>query len=204
MARAISPLLLFRLVLKPHEVFQSLAGARPSATEVFFRLSIWLIALPPIFAYIGTRRFGWRLGATEPLILPREEVMGIAIGYFLVLVFGFITAGLVARWMSWTYEARNSLGIHFAVITVVGAPLVVGSIVHLYPDVFINILVLVPALIWSMYLLYKGLPIVLRISPQQGMLMASALIAYLLVAAVSLLGVTVVIWIHGVGPRIGF
>jgi hypothetical protein len=55
-----------------------------------------------------------------------------------------------------------------------------------------------------MYLLYRGLPIVLRIDPQRGMLMASALVAYLLVAAVSLLGLTVMLWIHGIGPRVGY
>ena len=67
--------------------------------------------------------------------------------------------------MATTYGARQSLGIHFAMITIVGAPLAVGSVIHLYPDVFVNILVLVPVLIWSMYLLYRGLPIVLHTTP---------------------------------------
>ena len=35
------------------------------------------------------------------------------------------------------------------------------------------------------------------------MLMASSLIAYLLVGAVSLLGISVVFWVHGIGPSIG-
>ena len=61
---------------------------------------------------------------------------------------------------------------------------------------------LVPTLIWSMYLLYRGLPIVLKTDPARGMLMASSLIAYLLVAWVSLLGITVVLWSRGIGPRI--
>jgi hypothetical protein len=60
----------------------------------------------------------------------------------------------------------------------------------------------VPALIWSLYLLYWGLPIALKVSPERGMLMASSLVAYLLVAAVSLLGLTVVLWTHGIGPRV--
>ena len=82
-------------------------------------------------------------------------------------------------------------------------PLVVGSVIHLFPHVFVNIVVLIPVLCWSMYLLYKGLPVVLKISPERGMLMASALIGYLLVAAVSLLGVTVALWGGGIGPSIG-
>ena len=60
-----------------------------------------------------------------------------------------------------------------------------------------------PALIWAMYLLYTGLPIALGISPERGMLMSSALIGYLLVAAVSLLGLTVILWGFGIGPRVG-
>ena len=203
MARAITPLLIFRLVSRPYDVFETLAGSKMSATEVFFKLAIWLIALPPIFAYFGTRTFGWRLGATEPLMLTPDELVGITAGYFVVLVVGFISTGLIARWMSHTYHAPQTLGLHFAVITVVGAPLAAGSVVHLFPDVFINVVVLVPILIWSMYLLYKGLPIVLQISPERGMLMASSLILYLLVAAVSLLGITMYAWTHGIGPRIG-
>jgi hypothetical protein len=63
--------------------------------------------------------------------------------------------------------------------------------------------VLVPILIWSMVLLYGGMPIVLNINPERGILMASALIGYLLVAVVSMLGVSVLLWGMGVGPRVG-
>jgi hypothetical protein len=54
-----------------------------------------------------------------------------------------------------------------------------------------------------MYLLYRGLPVVLATGPNRGMLMASALIAYLLVALVSLFGLTVALWGSGIGPLLG-
>lgn len=202
-AASINPLLLFRLVFKPSEVFENLSHANPSAGAVFFRLVIWMVALPPIFAYLGSMKFGWRLGATEPLFLGKGELAGISIGYFFTLLFGFISTAIISRWMSVTYKARQSLGIHFAMIAIVGAPLAVGSVIHLYPDVFVNVLVLVPTLIWSMFLLYRGLPVVLQINPERGMLMSSALIGYLLVAFVSLLGLTVTLWVIGIGPRVG-
>jgi hypothetical protein len=53
-----------------------------------------------------------------------------------------------------------------------------------------------------MFLLYRGLPIVLKTDPRRGMLMASALIAYLLVAWVSLIGITAVLWSRGIGPHV--
>lgn len=195
--------MLLWLLFSPSKAFEALSNTRPTANAVFFKLVIWLIAIPPILAYIGGSKFGWRLGASEPLHLGEDVLLRISIAYFLALLFGFVSSAMIARWMAATYGARLSLGIHYAVITIVGAPLVVGSIIHLYPDMFINVLVLVPALIWSMYLLYKGLPIVLRISPERGMLMASSLIGYLLVAFVCLLGVMVVLWGRGFGPPVG-
>ena len=61
--------------------------------------------------------------------------------------------------MARTYDADTSLSRSFALVTLVGTPLAIGSVVHLYPNAFVNVLVLVPTLIWSMYLLYRGLPV---------------------------------------------
>jgi len=191
-----------RVLFRPNAVFEALAAETPPVARVFFGFALWVGLLPPVFAYIGTMNFGWRLGV-EPVFLPQETVLAISAAYFIALLFGFLSSAVVARWMAVTYDASQSLGRCFALMSIVGAPLAVGSVIHLYPHVFINVLVLVPALIWSMFLLYRGLPIVLRTGPNRGMLMASALIAYLLVAAVSLLGVTVALWGSGLGPRTG-
>ncbi len=203
MQSAFSPRLVLRLLFQPNIVFKELAELKPSSIAVFFKVALWFGVLPPLFAYIGASNFGWRLGTVEPLSLQKEILLSISVAYFIALLFGFISAAIVSRWMANTYGARQSLGIHFAMITVVGAPIAVGSIVHLYPDVFINVLILIPALLWSMYLLYRGLPIVLNTTPERGMLMSSSLIGYLLVAFVSLLGITVFLWINGIGPLMG-
>ncbi len=192
-----------RILFQPTAVFAELADTRPEAHSVFLRFLIWLAVLPPLFAFIGAANFGWRLGAAEPLFVPTSELTLISIAYFFALLVGFVSTAVIAQWMAATYGARHPLGIHFAMVTILAAPLVVGSLSHLFPHVFINIVVLIPTLMWSMYLLYKGLPIVLRISPERGMLMASSLIGYLLVAAVSLLGLTVALWQRGIGPSIG-
>jgi len=193
---------LVKVLFRPKAAFEALAAQEPPATRVFFGFALWIGLLPPLFAYIGTMNFGWRLGV-EPVFLPQRTVFAISAAYFVALLLGFLSSAVIARWMAVTYDASQSLGRCFALMAIVGAPLAVGSVIHLYPHVFVNVLVLVPALIWSMYLLYRGLPVVLHTGPNRGMLMASALIAYLLVAAVSLLGVTVALWGSGIGPLIG-
>jgi hypothetical protein len=201
MAAGLSILQLGKVLLRPHAAFVAIGERPPSSAAVFFGFALWLGVLPPLFAYIGTTTFGWRLGV-EPLYLPPETALAIAIAYFALLLFGFLSAAFVAHWMATTYGADPSLGRSLALVALVGAPLCIGSIVHLYPHAFINVIVMVPLLIWSMYLLYRGLPIVLKTDPGRGMLMASSLIAYLLIAWVSLLGITVVLWSRGIGPRI--
>ncbi|MGM0633949.1 MAG: Yip1 family protein [Pseudomonadota bacterium] len=197
------PNLLARALYDPSGAFRDLSSTDPAPLRVLLRYSVWLLLLPPVFAWIGAASFGWRLGANEPLMLPLGELTLISIGYFLALVFGFVTTAIISHWMASTYGASGSLGRHFAMITIVGAPLAFASAAHLFPDVFFNVLVLIPTMIWSMYLLYTGIPVALETPPERGMLMASSLVGWLLVAAVSLLGLSMGLWVMGIGPMLG-
>ena len=197
---------LLKSIRKPSEAleaFEALARTEPDSLAVFFRWIVWLALAPAVFAFVGASAFGWRLGAAQPLYLSSDTLTLISIAYFFALLFGLVSTAFVGRWMAPTYGARDALGAHLALVGVVAAPMVAGSAFHLFPHVFVNLLVLIPALIWSIYLLYKGLPIALRTTPEQGMLMASSLVAYLLVGAVTLLGLTVALWASGIGPSIG-
>lgn len=203
MSSKIDSFLLLRSLYQPIAAFEQLAKVDPSPVGVLFRYSLWLLVLPPLFALIGAANFGWRLGAAEPLQMTFSSLLVISAGYLLVLLFGLISTAVISRWMATTYGANTSLGRHMALITIVGAPLAFASIAHLFPDVFVNVIILIPTMIWSMYLLYKGIPIALETPPERGMLMASSLVGWLLVAAVSLLGISMALWTMGFGPLLG-
>jgi lipid-A-disaccharide synthase-like uncharacterized protein len=198
----VDALFLPQLLFRPGATFEKLATFRPDPVDVFWKSIVWLAVLPPLFAYYGGRLFGWRLGAQHPLDIPDYELKAISAVYFFILVFGYVSTAFVSRWMASTYGARSSLGIHFALVSFVGAPLALASFMHLYPDVFVNAIVLVLALLWSAYLLFRGVPVALRVDAPHGMLMASSIIAWLMVGFVSMLGLTVVLWQRGIGPSI--
>lgn len=195
--------LLLRVLFRPKETFEDLSRAEPSPYRIFFKYLVWFALLPPMFAYIGGSRYGWDLGAANPLILAEIQLRIVSMLYFFVLLTAFVSTAFASQWMSETYGARKSLGVHMAMVTILAVPMTVGSVVHLYPHVFINLLVFIPVLIWAMYLLYVGLPVALNIEPEKGMLMASSLVGWLLVGFVTLLGVTVALWTEGLGPSIG-
>ena len=193
----------FRSLVDPAGVFAALADAQPDPVQVFFKQVLWLALAPPVFVFIGSLNFGWRLGAAEPLYLSGEALTLVGIGYFLALLAGLIGTAILSKWMAGTYGARGSLGTHLLLMAVVAAPFAAGSVFHLFPHVFVNMLALIPAMLWSLFLLYKGLPIALQTGPERGMLMASALVGCLLVGAVTLLCLTVALWTAGFGPAIG-
>lgn len=193
----------FGSLARPERAFRELAAALPDPVQVFFKHILWLALAPPAFAFVGGGAFGWRLGAAEPLRLSTDALALVAIGYFFALALAFLGAAAVSRWMAVTYGARDHFGVHLALFALVGAPVVLASAFHLFPHVFINVLALLFALLWSLYLLYSGLPVALATGPERGMLMASALVGGLLVGAVILLCVTVALWSGGVGPTIG-
>ena len=198
-----SPWSLLRLLKRPSDVGARLSSPAGGVQAVLLRIVIPLSIVPPLFAHIGGSTLGWRLGADEPLRMAAGDLTLISFGYFLALIVGFLSTAAVSVWMSGTYGARRDFGSHLAFVAFVGMPVILASVAHLVPHAFVNMAVLIPALIWSLYLLYRCLPEVLGTSREQGMLMASALVGYLLVAFVSLLGITVVLWSRGMGPALG-
>lgn len=191
------------VVFQGRALFDLLSSQHPSPLSVILKDLVPLALLPPIFLFVGTSQLGWQIGAEQPIEMGQEVILLVCVCYFVALVSGFIGVAAVLRWMAPTYAADTNFANHLVLVAVVATPLVVGSIAHFYPHVFVNMLVIIPALIWSMYLLYKGVPALLNTTPQQGMLMASSLIGVLLVAAVTLLGITVVLWTSGFGPMLG-
>ena len=195
--------LLLNMLFHPSKVFEDLSHENVSTMAAIRRYAIFIMLLPPIFSWVGGSQLGWRLGGSEPVFFDTTGSIVFSFFYFFILCVGFIGTVLVSKWMATTYEAKVLLSLHLCLFTVICTPLVAASLAHLYPDVFFNALIIVPALLWSTTLLFKGLPVALGISPEQGLLMGSSLVAWLLVAAVSLLGLCVSLWTNGARALLG-
>lgn len=191
------------VLVQGNKLFTRLSHETASVRVVVLKDIFPLALVPAVFLYIGSLLSGWQIGAEDPIYMSENVVLLVSFCYFAALFLGFIGLAVLLRWMAPTYNARLELSRHLTVVATLATPIVVGSVAHLYPHVFVNMLAIIPALIWSMFLLYRGVPVLLDTTPQQGMLMASSLIGIVLVAAVTLLGVTVVLWTHGFGPSLG-
>ena len=203
-SRPLSLLDIADIFLRPAAVFRRLADDSAGFKRILFGYALWLGLIPPVCAWFGTSAFGWRLGIGEAVQISPERSAIVFPLYYLCLLAGFGFATGLARWMAPTYGATPSAGRCASLVAVVGTPLMVGGLLHLYPLLPLNLLCLIPAVVWSVYLLYTGLPVVMGTDSVRGMLMASSLLAGFFVAAIGLAGLTMMLWALGLGPDLGF
>ena len=162
---------------------------------------VFILALiPPISGYIGTTQFGWKIGSGDPVKLTNASAGMIAIAYYFAIVVGIFVVGKAINWMAQTYGADEAMGPSIALATFVAVPLLLVGVFEIYPVLWVNMIIGLIALAYSVKLLYQGVPIMLNVNEEKGFLYASAILGFGMVALVGLLVVTAILWGSGWAP----
>jgi hypothetical protein len=160
-----------------------------------------LAVIPAISGFIGTTQFGWQIGAGDPVKLTMESAGMIAILYYLAMLVGVFALGWMIHWMGGTYGVDVPLSQCVVLAAYTATPLFLIGIMELYPVLWVNLVVGIVALAYTVYLLYSGVPIMMGIPEDRGFLFSSAVLAVGLVAFVALLAVTAILWGMGLEPQ---
>ncbi len=174
---------------------QQKSGASSPVGHVFI-----LALIPAISGYIGTTQVGWRIGVGEPIRITGDSAFAIAIIYYLALLVGVFSIGWVIHLLGKAYEVVRPLSLCIALAAYTATPLFLIGLMEVYPVLWLNMLMGLPALAYTVYLLYTGLPIMMEIPTERGFLYSSAVLAVGLIALVSLLGMTALLWGMGLQP----
>jgi len=159
-----------------------------------------LAAIPPIAGYIGTTQVGWQIVTSEVHRLTHQSALWIAILSYLTILVAVFTIGKMIHWMGQTYGTKQTLPQCIALAAYTATPLFLIGIMLLYPVLWLNLLIGLVALAYTVYLLYLGVPIVMGVTKERGFLFSSAVLAVGLVALVAVLAATVILWDIGIGP----
>ena len=79
-------------------------------------------------------------------------------------------------------------------------PLFIIGLAQANPILWINLLLGLPALAYTSYLFFTGVPVMMEVPPERGFLFSSAVMAFGLVALVAMIVVTVLLWGAGLAP----
>jgi len=159
-----------------------------------------LAAIPPIAGYIGTTQVGWQIVTSEVHRLTHQSALWIAILSYLTILVAVFTIGKMIHWMGQTYGTKQTLPQCIALAAYTATPLFLIGVMLVYPVLWLNLLIGLVALAYTVYLLYLGVPIVMSITKERGFLFSSAVLAVGLVALVAVLAATVILWDIGIGP----
>ena len=159
-----------------------------------------LALIPAISGYIGTTQVGWRIGVGEPIRITGDSAMSIAIIYYIALLVGIFSVGWVIHLLGKAYEVQKPLPLCIALAAYTATPLFLIGLMQVYPVLWLNMLMGLPALAYTVYLLYSGLPIMMEIPAERGFLYSSAVLAVGLVALVAMLAMTALLWGMGLQP----
>lgn len=190
------------LFFQPKKEWKSIKGERCSIGKCYCSHVLILAAIPAIAGYIGTTQVGWSFGGYEVHKLTTQSALQIAILTYLTMLVAVFSLGKAIHWMGQTYGSKQTLPQAIALAAYAATPLWLMGFFFLYPVLWVNMLIGLPALAYTVYLLYTGVPVMMSVTQERGFLFASAVLAVGLVMLVAVLGAMAMLWSMGIGPEV--
>jgi len=194
---------LFGLFTDPQREWLNIRQKIEERTCNYLLLVLVLGLVPPISGFIGTTVFGWKIGAGAPVMMTVASAFKIAVVYYFAIVAGILIVGKAIHWMGQTYDATTGFPESVALAAFVAVPVLLVGLFEIYPILWLNLLIGLVALAYSVRLLYTGLPIMMGVSKEHGFLYSSAILGFGMVALVAMLVVTALLWGQGWAPQFG-
>lgn len=172
--------------------------------EQFPRLLFYpflLALLPSVAWYFGTTVTGWGVGSAEGITrLTAESAFRLIGAFYFTMITSIVVVGYAISWMAKTYNVETTVSKGIAVSAFASTPLFIMGLVGFYPLLWLDLSLGIFALCWSVYLLYTGMPVVMKIPRELGFLYTSAIIAVCSVILMCIMGGSVILWDNGFMP----
>jgi len=188
------------MLVQPSTQWRKIAEL-PQATLTTMILYPCVMALLPAVAwYYGTTRIGWSVGDGGSIKLTTDSALAIIILFYFAMISAVAIIGYFIHWMSDTYGADSSFAKGIVIAGFTATPLFLAGASGFHPVLWLDMLVGVISVCWSVYLLYLGIPIVMKIPEERGFLFSSAVIAICLVMLICIMVGSVILWDFGAAP----
>lgn len=188
------------LLIHPKSQWQAISsrGDFPLISAVFY--TAVLAVIPAIAWFYGVTEIGWTVGDGERIRMTKDSASLIIGLFYLTMVVAVCAIGYMIHWMSKTYGTESTTAKGIAIAGFSATPLFIAGAIGFIPVFWVALLIGVSAVSYAVYLLYVGIPIVMRIPEERGFLFSSAVIAICLVFLIVIMTGSVILWDMGVAP----
>ncbi|WP_296061684.1 Yip1 family protein [uncultured Amphritea sp.] len=162
--------------------------------EVLFLLAA-LALIPSVSLFIGTTQIGWSLTpGGDAVKLSVISALNSSIAFYLAICFALGAMGFSIHWMEKTYDGHASLERCMNLTLYTATPLLLSGFAGLYPMLWFCVAIGMVALIYSVYLLFTGVPIIMKIPEERGFMFCISILTVGVVILVALRSATVFLW----------
>jgi len=185
----------------PVRQWQRVADAPADAFDLAALYPVLCALVPAVAWYYGTTQVGWTVGDGEVVRkLTEASAFRIVCAFYLAMVCSILAVGYSIFWMSRTYGCETSFAKGIAISGYTATPLFIAGLLGFYPVLWIDLPLGTVAACWAVYLLYTGVPSVMKIPVEKGFLYSSAVMAVCMVLVICILVATVLLWDMGFMP----
>lgn len=189
------------LLISPENRWRAIGNLPESSMKSLALYPVLMAVLPAVAWYYGTTQIGWSIGEqADATKLTTQSAAVICVLFYLAMIASVAVIGYFIHWMAATYGAQSSIPKGVAISALAATPMFVAGLVGFYPIMWIDMLIGVTAVCWSVYLMYLGIPIVMNIPKERGFLFSSAVMAIALVILICLMVGSVILWDFGAAP----
>lgn len=189
-------------MISPVNEWKKIRANDVSIFSVYATYVVILGAIGPLAGFYGTTKVGWVFGSGDPQMLTHESGMQIAGLFYCAILISVFAMGKLAHWMGESYDLKRSLARCVQMSGMIVTPLYLLGVFFIFPTLWIIYLLGLPAIIYTVYLLYTGVPVMMDMPKDKAFLFSSAILAVGLVTLVGLLGATAILWGMGLEPSI--
>lgn len=178
----------------PKNEWRDIKKEKYSMMHCFLTQISVLALIPALSLFIGTTQVGWSIAGSNFVQLSMGSAFMAAIAFYVAMWVGVGFIAYTIHWMEKTYGGNVSLDECMVLTTFTATPLFLSGIVGLYPVLWLNVLVGLGALCYTVYLLYTGVPEIMQIPEDRAFFFSSSILTVGLCVLVGLLAVTVILW----------
>lgn len=182
------------ILYHPKAEWSQIKNEHYSTAHVFLQQISLLAAIPAVSLYIGTTQIGWSIAGGEFVKLQSSSAFMAAVAFYFAMwaACGFIAYSI--RWMEKTYGGSISFEDCLLLTTYTATPMFLAGIVGLYPMLWLNVMVGLAAVCYSVYLLYTGVPIIMNIPEERAFMFSTSVLTVGLCVLVGLIVTSVILW----------
>lgn len=188
------------ILVRPSTQWRTVAKLPEPSLNTLILYPCIMAVLPAVAWFYGTTVVGWSVGDGDAIKLTADSARAIVILFYLAMIVAVAGIGYFIHWMADTYGANSTIAKGIAIAGLSATPLFLAGATGFYPLLWLDLLLGVVAVSWSVYLLYLGIPIVMDIPEERGFLFSSAVIAICLVMTTCIMVGSVILWDFGAAP----